>query len=84
MPMKRTLILTLVFTVGLFVGLQFQQSGVTVRVEDGKWIQVAYPDGSLSEWQESDGAVYRFLERLLRDELIEVAPGERSNQGSVV
>ena len=72
--MKRILILTLVFAVGLFVGLQFEQGGVTVKTEGGEWIQVHYPDGSLSEWQQSDGAVYRFLERLLEDELIEVAP----------
>ena len=71
-----------VFTVGLFVGLKFQQGGVTVKAEDGEWIQVHYPNGSLSEWQPEDGAVYRFLERLLEDELIEAAP-ESTLEGTV-
>ena len=67
--MKRILILTLVFAVGFWLGPEFQQGGVTVNAEGAEWIQVHYPDGSLSEWQESDGAVYGFLERVLAEEL---------------
>lgn len=72
-----------VFTVGLFVGLQFQEGGVRVKAEGAKWIQVQYPDGSLSEWQPLDGKVYRFLERLLEDELVQPSALQTTIDGTV-